>query len=286
MTLAPPDGSRDRRIEIPSNLWLIHPAGRALLPLALARGISANSVSIAGLCLGAAAALAYAQWGNAALALVGLVLSVGWLIADGLDGMVARATKTASPLGRMLDGLCDHGVFALIYVSLALTIGTVEGWVLAIAAGGAHAVQSNLYEGERSRFHRRIKGIALDAPPIPTGNALVRFYDGVAASIDRIAMPFERTLGQTADPVALGASYAARAVAPLRFMALLTANVRVWAIFVACFAGNPRIFWWFEIVPLTLVAIVGLVWHRRVERAFVRNTTTPRPKTASRMHLS
>jgi len=99
-------------------------------------------------------------------------------------------------------------------------------------------------------------------------------------------MPFERTLGQASDPVALGASYGARAVAPLRFMALLTANVRVWAIFVACFAGNPRIFWWFEIVPLTLVAIVGLVWHRRVERAFVRNTTTPRPKTASRMHLS
>ncbi|MEG8043166.1 hypothetical protein QP164_10650 [Sphingomonas sp. LR59] len=99
-------------------------------------------------------------------------------------------------------------------------------------------------------------------------------------------MPFERTLAQSADPVALGAVYGARAVAPLRFMALLTANVRVWAIFVACFAGNPRIFWWFEIVPLTLVAIVGLVWHRRVERAFVRNTSATRPKTASRMHLS
>ncbi|MEG8054035.1 CDP-alcohol phosphatidyltransferase family protein [Sphingomonas aerolata] len=154
------------------------------------------------------------------MALVGLALSIGWLIADGLDGMVARATKTASPLGRMLDGLCDHGVFALIYISLALTIDTPEAWILAVAAGGAHAVQSNMYEGERSRFHRRIRGVALDAPPVPTGNALVRFYDGVAGSIDRIAMPFERTLGQASDPVALGQSYAARAVAPLRFMAL------------------------------------------------------------------
>ena len=257
-----------------------------MLPLALARGISANSVSIMGLCLGGGAALAYTQWGNWVLALVGLAFSMGWLIADGLDGMVARATKTASPLGRMLDGLCDHGVFALIYISLALTIGTVEGWVLAFAAGGAHAVQSNLYEGERARFHRRLKGVALTAPAVATGNALVRFYDSVANSIDRIAMPFERTLGQASDPVALGARYGARAVAPLRFMALLTANVRVWAIFVACFVGNPRIFWWFEIVPLTLVAIVGLVWHRRVERAFVRSTSATRPKTASRMHLS
>ena len=56
------------------------------------------------------------------------------------------------------------------------------------------------------------------------------------------------------------------------------------AIFVACFAGNPRIFWWFEIVALTVVAILGLVWHRRVERSFVQSTA--RPKSASRMHLS
>lgn len=243
-------------------------------------------MSIAGLCLGAAAAMAYAQWDHWAFAVVGVVLSVGWLIADGLDGMVARATKTASPLGRMLDGLCDHGVFALIYTSLAITIGSPEGWALAFAAGGAHALQSNLYEGERTRFHRRIKGIALAAPATPTGNPLVRFYDGVANSIDRIAMPFERALGKAADPVAFGRDYGDRAVPPLRFMALLTANVRVWAIFAACFAGNPRIFWWFEIVPLTIVAIIGLVWHRRVERAFVRRLTPPRPKSASRMHLS
>jgi CDP-diacylglycerol--serine O-phosphatidyltransferase len=286
MTVPPPDGSRDRRIEDPSNLWLIHPAGRAVLPWAIAHGLSANWVSVAGLCLGGLAALSYAQYGNAAFAFVGLALSIGWLIADGLDGMIARATKTASPLGRMLDGLCDHGVFALIYTALAITLGTPEGWVLAFAAGGAHALQSNLYEGERARFHRRIKGVALSAPAVPTGNALIRFYDGIATGIDRIAMPFERILGQASDPSALAANYGARAVAPLRLMALLTANVRVWAIFVACFAGNPRIFWWFEIVVLTLVTIVGLVWHRRVERAFVRCTPPSRSKTASRMHLS
>ncbi len=273
MTVPPPDGSRDRRIEDPSNLWLIHPAGRALLPFALARGISANMVSVAGLVLGAGAAMAYAQWSHWAFALVGLALSMGWLIADGLDGMVARATGTASPLGRMLDGLCDHGVFTLIYVSLALTIGTAEGWTLAVLAGIAHAVQSSLYEGERARFHRRIKGQALAAPPVSTGNVLVRFYDGVANSIDRIAMPFERALGQAKDPAALAGAYRERAVPPLRLMALLTANVRVAAIFVACFAGNPRIFWWFEIVPLTIVAIIGLVWHRRVERTFVHTPT-------------
>ena len=53
------DQSRDRRIEDPTNLWVIHPASRALLPFAVRRGISANSVSLVGLALGALAALAY-----------------------------------------------------------------------------------------------------------------------------------------------------------------------------------------------------------------------------------
>ena len=266
MTTPPPDGSRDRRIEDPSNLWIIHPTGRALLPHALAHGISANSVSIGGLLLGGLAAFAYTQWDRPIYALIGLVFSLGWLVADGLDGMIARATGTASALGRALDGLCDHGVFALIYVSLALSIGTLDAWLLATAAGVAHAVQSSLYEGERARFHRRLKGIALGALPAPAGMALVRLYDSVAGSLDRLSMPFERRLGRDADPVACGRVYGNAAAPVLKFMAVLTANVRVFAVFAACLAGNPRIFWWIEIVPMTIVLVVGILLHRRVER--------------------
>ncbi|TPG14439.1 CDP-alcohol phosphatidyltransferase family protein [Sphingomonas oligophenolica] len=266
MTTPPPDGSRDRRIEDPSNLWIIHPAGRALLPRALTLGVSANSVSIAGLVLGGAAAFAYTQWDSPVFALVGLLFSIGWLIADGLDGMIARATHTASALGRALDGLCDHGVFALIYISLALSIGTAGGWALALTAGLAHAIQSSLYEGERARFHRRIKGVALAVPPAPTGMLLVRIYDSVAGSLDRVSMPFERRMARAADPVAFGRRYGESAAAPLRFMSLLTANMRVFAIFIACLAGNPRIFWWIEIVPMTIILVTGIALHRRIER--------------------
>ena len=271
MTPPSPDGSRDRRIEAPSNLWLIHPAARALLPRALRVGLSANMVSIIGLLVGIVAALCYARWQHPLAALAGLALSVVWLIADGLDGMIARATGTASALGRMLDGLCDHGVFILIYVAMALSIGTVEGWVLAVAAGAAHMVQSSLYEGERARFHRRARGVAQIAAPI-TGNALVRFYDHVAGVPDRAGARFERLLARSEDPVGLGRRYADAAVAPMRFMALLSANTRVWTICVACLLGNPRIFWWVEIVPMMLVLIAGLVWHRRVEHGFTANS--------------
>ena len=279
MTVPPPDGSRDRRIEDPSNLFLIHPLGRRLLPVALRHGISANVVSVAGLLTGAGAALAYARFGDWRFALIGLLLSVGWLVADGLDGMVARATKTASPLGRLLDGLCDHGVFTLIYIALALVVGTAEGWLLAVAAGAAHAFQSNFYEGERARFHRRARGIASTEAPRLSANPFVRFYDTVAGLPERAAGPFERRLAACPDPAALGARYAAAAVPPMRLLSLETANIRVLAIFVACLLGDPRLFWWFEIGPLSLVAILGFLWHRRVERSLLR-ASNPAPADA------
>jgi CDP-diacylglycerol--serine O-phosphatidyltransferase len=273
MTPLPPDGSRDRRIEDPTNLWLIHPAGRRLLPYAVGWGISANMVSLAGLAIGVGAVVAYSQWTNPAYAALGLLLSIGWLIADGLDGMVARATGTASAVGRILDGLCDHGVFVLIYLALAISIGTAAGWALALVAGAAHAVQSSLYEGERARYHRRIKGRIEGGarPPAPTPSRLpfVRLYDRVAGSPERMAAPFDALLEGVADDHALVGAYASRAAAPLRLMRLLSANTRVVAIFVASIAGDPAYFWWFEIVPLTLVLVAGLGWHRRVESSFV-----------------
>lgn len=270
MTVPPPDGSRDRRIEDPTNLWIIHPAGRRLLPWFVARGIPANAVSVLGLVLGTLAAAAYAQWTSWPFAFLGLLLSVGWLIADGLDGMIARATGTASALGRTLDGIVDHGVFTLLYLVLAFSIGTAEGWALAVAAGALHAVQSSLYEGERARFHRRAKGVAA-AAPVPSRNPLVLLYDFVAGSVDRVAASFEEALRRAPDPAAFGRAYAARAAAPMRLMRLLTANVRVLAIFAACLAADPRLFWWFEIVPLTVVLLIGLAWHRAVEIRLLRS---------------
>jgi CDP-diacylglycerol--serine O-phosphatidyltransferase len=287
MTPHAPDGSRDRRIEDPTNLWIIHPSARLLLPRALSRGISANTVSIAGFSIGALAALSYFNWRLWPFNLAGLLLSMAWLVADGLDGMVARATNTASPLGRFLDGLCDHGVFLLLYVALASSLGTSQGWILGGCAAVFHGVQSSLYEGERARFHRRRGGVAI-ARAVPGHNRLVRIYDAVAGVIDTVAIRFDEGLRHDPDPARLGAAYGASAAKPLRLMSLLSANVRVYAIFVACIAGDPRLFWWFELFPLTLILIIGLCWHRIIEAQLIAGrgsesaTSTHSPLTHSR----
>jgi hypothetical protein len=279
MRIPPPDGSRDPRTEDPSNVWFVHLVGRMLLPLALRLRIPANAVSVAGFLLGAAAAFAYWHAPDRGWAFAGLLLSVCWLIADGLDGMIARATRTASALGRILDGICDHGVFVLLYVALAASAGA---WWLASAAGAVHALQSTLYEGERMRFHRRIRG---DAGPLDQSTLSphwpARLYDALAGSLDRFAEPFDRLLAGSPDPARIGRAYGNRAWRPLRLLSLLSNNMRVVLIFAACLAGNVRWFWWIELVPLSLVALVGIVWHRRVESALVgegRSGLRPPPR--------
>ncbi len=261
------DRSRDRRIEDPTNLWIVHPLAHGLVRPAIRLGISANVVSVMGLFLGLVAAACFYRWREPGFATAGLLVATAWLVADGLDGMVARATGTASAVGRLLDGLCDHGAFVLMYLALVLSLGTADAWALALVAGGVHALQSSLYEGERTRFHRRAQGIPAGAPPPRAGTLLERGYDRASNLLERAAAPFERRLASSPDPVAFGRTYAARAALPMRFMALLSANTRLLAIWVACLAGDPKLFWWFEIIPLSVLAIVTILWHRRVEAA-------------------
>jgi CDP-diacylglycerol---serine O-phosphatidyltransferase len=268
--LAPPDGSRDPRTEGPTNLWLIHPAGRLLLPLALKARISANAVSVAGLLVGIAAAYSFSRWTDWRWATLGLVFCALWLVADGLDGMIARATRTASALGRALDGLCDHGVFFLIYIMVILSLDTSEAWVLGVAAGAVHAIQSNWFEAERARFHRRVKCDFEAKPPPPVRNMLVRVYDTLLGSFDRMAEPFDRAMARLPDASPFAETYGAKAAPVLRFMSPLSSNSRVIILYFACLAGDPRLFWWAELGPLSVIAFAGIFWHRRVEAALVR----------------
>ncbi|HEX6376442.1 MAG TPA: CDP-alcohol phosphatidyltransferase family protein [Allosphingosinicella sp.] len=263
--LPPPDGSRDRRVDDPTNVWVVHLAGRMLLPAALKAGISANMVSLGGLALGTGAAAAFLGWRDPALATLGFLLCIGWLILDGLDGMIARATLTASALGRFLDGAVDHGVFLLLYLALGASIDTPEAWITGTLAGLVHGVQSNLYESERGRYHRRLRGDPGGEPPPPSPYRLARLYDRVAGSLDRLAGRFDRALAAAPDRRAFAAAYARRAAPALRLMNLLSANMRVVAIYAACLAGDPMLFWWFELGPLTLLTAAGIIWHRRIE---------------------
>lgn len=267
--------ARDRRAEDPTNIWLIDPIARRLVPLAVRLRISANAISISGLFVGAGAALAYNKWQHPGMAVLGFLITLVWLVMDSLDGMVARATNTTSAFGRELDGLCDHGVFTLIYIGLAVSIGGTAVWILAFAAGFSHALQASLYEAERDRFNRRMSGGMLGVRETTSRNPAARLYDYVASRFEGASAPFDQYLADAPRQNALRRRYGNAAAPALGLMLPLSQNMRLVVIFLACAGSRMTDFLWFVLIPLTALTLIGVVWHRTVEIRLLRAAGAP-----------
>ncbi|MFZ4690745.1 MAG: CDP-alcohol phosphatidyltransferase family protein, partial [Polymorphobacter sp.] len=130
-----------------------------LLPPALRLGIHPNTVSFFGMGCGALAGWCYWHWQQPVFVVTGFALMVAWHVMDGLDGKLARASGKASPLGRVIDGVCDYLAFIFVLLPIALSFADWQGALtLALVSGACHAVQSAWYEGEREAWKRRARG--------------------------------------------------------------------------------------------------------------------------------
>jgi len=111
--------------------WLRPTKERLLVPAArrIARVVSANTLSVAGLACGVGAAVLAARgsFGGA------LALWAANRALDGLDGTVARVRGTQSDFGGYFDIVLDTIVYALLPLGLAVHVGTAAAY----AAGAA-----------------------------------------------------------------------------------------------------------------------------------------------------
>jgi len=108
--------------------WIDPPLERAGGWLA-ARGVSANSVTVTGLCVGLIAVPLIAS-GNYGAALVAIGAN---RLLDGLDGAVARHTRS-SPYGGYLDIFCDMVFYAAIPMGFALARPENAVWAALLLA--------------------------------------------------------------------------------------------------------------------------------------------------------
>jgi CDP-diacylglycerol--serine O-phosphatidyltransferase len=266
------NSARPAIIEDPSNLWFVHPISDWLLPPALRLGLHPNTISFIGMGFGALAGWCYWHWQQPSFVVAGFLLMVGWHVMDGLDGKLARASGKASPLGRAIDGLCDYLTFLCVLLPMSLSFANWHVTLaLALVSGAFHAVQSAWYEGEREAWKRRARGIFVAEKPPVSRLGIERGYNWV-----------EQRLGSGARDVdAMLAAHPERqrdylvATAPLvRGLCALSANNRTIVIALACLAGNPRLYWYWEIAGLSLIAIV-LAWRlRRREAGLVTGVGT------------
>jgi phosphatidylglycerophosphate synthase len=271
---------RPREIEAPSNLYLVHPASRRLTDLLERTAVTPNQVSVASVFASGAAAACYVALAWPWAAFAGLTFQFAWHVLDGADGELARRTGRASPLGELVDGVCDHLSQALIYVAFAFVAQrTISGWAwaAAVAAGASHFVQANAYETGRKAYRRFVYGALwmrqTGAGATGPGKALSDLY----LAVSDLSSPGERLVEQAMDgAIAAGHAGVARQLYRERFAPLVKAsgvmdsNTRTVAAFLAVLAGRPLWLFLFELTALN-AALVGVAVARgRANRDLAR----------------
>lgn len=282
MMVEQPQVKRTSEIEEATNLYVIHPVSRALVGHLARWGVPPNAVSVAGMVFGGLAAVAYFQYYLWPKALAGFLLMVGWHVLDGADGQLARLTGQTSEIGKVLDGLCDHVAFTLVYLSLTLAAALVLGWwvwVVAVLAGLSHLAQASAYEFQRQSydFWVHAKETARIVMPDAFRRGL-RGEQGAALLFGKLNLAYlkiqHRIAGIDPDLVAemeaalreadgeaerreIREAYRAANLGAVRRWSLLCSNYRTIAIFVAVLLGSPLYFFLFEIVGLN-AAFAGL----------------------------
>jgi phosphatidylglycerophosphate synthase len=263
---------RPVEIEDPSNRWFVHRVSDAMMPVALTWKVSPNIVSLFGLACGLAASFFYAHAPSVIACLAGFVCMIFWHVFDGLDGKLARATGQTSPLGRVLDGLCDHGTFLAVYIGLGLSISAdgISHWGLLALSALAHAVQSNFYEARRQAYIARLSGQrALNISGPKTGFGGEALYDKVQYASLKWTNVTDEALAAAHDRSATLAAYRRFAEPVLKRWCLLGANLRTLMIFIFCLSplGATAYLLW-EIFILTLIMLVLEIQLRTAEQKF------------------
>ena len=94
------------------------------------RGFSPNQVTVLALCVGIAAAAAFAT-GERAGYIVGAALVYLSFVLDCVDGQLARYTRRYSKFGAYLDSVFDRSKEYVAYAGLAIGASSSEVWILA-----------------------------------------------------------------------------------------------------------------------------------------------------------
>jgi hypothetical protein len=273
---------RTREIEEFSNLYLIHPAS-ALLTAVFARwGWSPNAVSVLGMVSAFVAAVCFYHYRSTMFSLLGMVFMVGWHILDGADGQLARMTGKTSRLGKVIDGVCDHLGFGMVYVALGLALQTEHGawvWLLAVAAGLSHLIQAGALEFHRDCFDCWVRGktgncvpplddISLDYGSGPLARALRAVHllyirlQYLTAEADETLIIGERRARGKPEAVEFQKICRRPTLRSVRQWTWLSANKRTIAVSLFCLAKAPMLFFLYEIIVLNGV----LLWLRTAQR--------------------
>jgi phosphatidylglycerophosphate synthase len=276
--------TRPRELQDALNYHLYHPLAWQLARVLARTALTPNVVSVIGGCFVVAAGIAYSQPGWPLSALIGMVLHMTWHVVDGADGDLARMTGRTSPIGEMVDGLCDYISHIILYLTL--------GWLLAHgmepaiwpvshpalwmwAAGISHILQANHVEVQRRQYQWWVYGTswirmnhgADSATRKSVFGGIVSAYLAVASGMTPHALKIDAAVeAARGDPARMEAIRAAvRAEAPplLRLCKILGPNPRAIVLGLSMLAGSPLWYFLYQSLALNALLVISVVAHNR-----------------------
>ncbi|HZG07762.1 MAG TPA: CDP-alcohol phosphatidyltransferase family protein [Allosphingosinicella sp.] len=266
-TEAKPKKTRPPELEDGLNLHVFHPISHRLA-LALRRTpVSPNMVSVAsGLSIVAAAA-SYTLLPYPHNVAAGLAFHLLWHILDGADGDLARLTGRTSPLGEVIDGICDYSGHVVLYTALAFHAGG-WCWMAAPLAAASRILQANHIESVRRTYLWRAYGVPWIAN---TRNSVAQrgIVAGLTAAYVRLGAWLNPQSGEADARVEAGGAAAQELSRRIGRRALflqewLGPNRRTLLLALSMAVGTPLWFFLIEATLLNLLLIASVRRQRRV----------------------
>ncbi len=282
-TTAGAGGRRTRPDELEDvlNLHVYHPLSHRIALALRHTPVSPNMVSVASLGSIVAATAAYTVMPFPQSVAIGLACHILWHILDGADGDLARITGKTSPLGEIVDGICDYLGHVILYTALAFYAGG-WCWVVTPLAAASRILQANHIESVRRTYLWRAYGVPwigrTKAGPAPAGErrSLAARIAGGLASVYVAAGSLLNPRSEQADAIVEARGDEARPTArrigrdALFVQEWLGPNRRTLLLGLSMATGTPLWFFLFECTFLNLLLIASIRRQRKVNARLAR----------------
>lgn len=264
---ARPAKTRPAELEDGLNRFVYHPLSHRIALLLRHTPVSPNMVSVSSFLAIVAAAAAYTLLPFAQSVAIGLGFHILWHILDGTDGDLARLTGRTSPLGEVIDGICDYAGHVILYTALAFYAGG-WCWVVTPLAAASRILQANHIESVRRTYLWRAYGVPwiANTRTAVAGSgvlgALTAVYIAVGARLNPRSEEADSRIEATGEQ---GQALSRRIGRKALFLQeWLGPNRRTLLLGLSMATGTPLWFFLLEVTVFNLLLIASVLRQRRV----------------------
>ncbi len=276
------------------------PIGFVIARMFRAMGVHPNVVTIISIFLGAFAG--YCWWHTTmGWTLLGIAMLMLANFLDSADGQLARMTGQKTLWGRLLDGFAGDVWFFFInvfiawrltYVEMPFGIGQEWGiwiWITIVVSMFFHSRQAGLADYYRQIYllfhadHSELndsRELAAEQKNTPWKERWfwkiwLFFYQRYTQGQERMTPAFQQFRGKLMEkygktiPEQLGTEFCRRTYYLLKWTNISTFNTRAIVLYLTMLAGQPWIYFVFEIVVMNIIFVYMKSGHERVCREMI-----------------